>query len=97
MKIDTHCHLSSEGLAKAISKHTPYSMGIDRKNRILSTALAETMPLLNEDERIEEMDEMGVDINVLSVGTYILFSEKQLNEIAQKTLGVSIDKIKKAF
>jgi len=73
MKIDTHCHLSSEGLAQAISQHTPYSLGIDRKNRILSTALAEKMLLLNEDERIEEMDELGVDVNVLSVGTYILF------------------------
>jgi aminocarboxymuconate-semialdehyde decarboxylase len=89
MKIDTHCHLSSEGLAKTISKNTPYKFGIDRKNRILSTALAETMPLLNEDERIEEMDEMGVDVNVLSVGTYILFSEQQLNESVEIRLKIS--------
>jgi hypothetical protein len=69
MKIDTHCHLSSEGLAQAISRYTPFNFVIDRKNKILNTALAEKMPLLNEDERIAEMDEMGIDVNVLSVGT----------------------------
>ena len=89
MKVDTHCHLSSEGLAQAISRYTPYSLGIDRKNKILSTALAEKMLLLNEDERIEEMDEMGINVNVLSVGTYILFSEQQLKESVQTRLTIS--------
>jgi predicted TIM-barrel fold metal-dependent hydrolase len=89
MKIDTHCHLSSEGLAQAISRYTPYNFVIDRKNKILSTALAEKMPLLNEDERIEEMNEMGIDVNVLSVGTYILFSEQQLKKSAQIRLTIS--------
>jgi len=80
LKIDVHCHLSSEGLARAISKDTPFDLVIDRKNKILSTALAEKMLLLNEDERIEEMDAAGIDANVVSVGTYILFSEQQLHE-----------------
>ncbi len=89
MKIDTHCHLSSEGLARAISRYTPYNIVIDRKNKILSTALAEKMLLLNEDERIEEMGAMGIDVNVISVGTYILFSEQQLKKSAQIRLTIS--------
>jgi aminocarboxymuconate-semialdehyde decarboxylase len=89
MKIDVHCHLSSEGLTQAISKYTPYHIEIDRKNRILSTAYTEKMLLLNEDERIEEMDATGVDINVISVGTYVLFSEQQLKKSAETRLTIS--------
>lgn len=89
MRIDIHCHLSSEGLAQAISRYTPFNLGIDRENKILSTALGIKMLLLNEDERIEEMDAMGIDVNVVSVGTYTLFSEQQLKESSKIRLTIS--------
>jgi aminocarboxymuconate-semialdehyde decarboxylase len=78
MKIDTHCHLSSEGLAKAISKHTPYQLYVNSGKGTMGTAQGVNMVLLNEDERIADMDEWGIDANVVSVGTYTLFTEKQL-------------------
>lgn len=89
LKIDVHCHLSSEGLAEAISKYTPYSLLVDHENRTLNTALAEKMVLLNEDERITEMDQLGIDINVISVGAYILFSEQQLSASPEIRLNIS--------
>ncbi len=89
LKVDTHCHLSSEGLANAISQYTPYRLVVDRKNKTLNTALAEKMNLLNEDERIAEMDELGIDINVISVGAYILFSEQQLTASPRIRLNIS--------
>jgi predicted TIM-barrel fold metal-dependent hydrolase len=79
MKIDTHCHLSSEGLAQTISKHTPYQLYIDRDKHTMGTAQGVNMTLLNEDERICDMDEWGIDANVISVGTYTLFTEEQLS------------------
>ena len=78
MKVDTHCHLSSEGLANAISKYTPYKLYVNHTNHTMGTAQGVDMVLLNEDERIADMDGWGIDANVVSVGTYTLFTEEQL-------------------
>ncbi len=89
MKIDTHCHLSSEGLAQAISKHTPYKLYVNRDQGTMGTAQGVNMTLLNEDERISDMDKWGIDSNVVSVGTYTLFTEEQLSSSKQTRLKLS--------
>ncbi len=64
MIVDTHCHLSSKGLANAISRYTHYKLLIDKEKGVLSTALSEKMPIVNEKDRIVEMDELGINVSL---------------------------------
>jgi predicted TIM-barrel fold metal-dependent hydrolase len=89
MKIDTHCHLSSEGLAKAISKHTPFQIYTDRDKGTMGTAQGVNMTLINEEERIDDMDAWDIQANVISVGTYTLFTEEQLSKSPKIRLNIS--------
>ncbi|MBI4642090.1 MAG: amidohydrolase [Candidatus Tectomicrobia bacterium] len=77
MKIDVHCHLSSPGFAEAIAKKTPYSFRVDREKGIMTTFLGVNLPLNTEEERITHMDRLGIDTQVISVGTVALLSGQE--------------------
>lgn len=89
MIIDTHCHLSSPGLAQAIAEQTPYRLRVDRDNKVISTILGRQVPVLTEEERIAQMDAAGIHAQVMSVGIFNLFSREQLSASHQVRMAIS--------
>ena len=89
MKIDTHSHLFSPGLAQEVAKYTPYNMRIDRDKGMISTFLGLQLPILTEEERIAEMEKMGIDAQIISVRTAALLSWEELSASLPLRLTIS--------
>lgn len=77
--IDTHCHLFSPEMVKAIHAETPYEAAADLDLGVISNFLGLQLPLQTESDRAEEGRAFGVDIQVISVRTSALFSPEVLD------------------
>jgi len=89
MKIDTHCHLFSPGFAEAIANRTPYRFRVDRDKGIMTTFLGLKLPLSTEEERISEMERMGIDTQIISVRTAALLSWEELARSSETRVALS--------
>lgn len=89
MKIDTHCHLFSPDFAEAIARKTPYRFRVDREKGIMTTFLGLKLPFSTEEERVAEMDRIGIDAQIISVRTAALLSWEELSRSLQTRLALA--------
>lgn len=91
MRIDVHCHYYPEEYIEALAQDEEFELSRDeRGNRVFryQEARVYTIPEPNRtiDERLAEMDEVGVDVQVLSLGTPNVYVKDPESQIAMAVM-----------
>ena len=77
--IDIHAHISPEGCLKAIAENKTWH-GITAQEAF-NAHKYNPRTMWDPDERLQDMDSLGVDVHVLSTGSYFYFYEREAAQV----------------